>query len=181
MPKLSSLSRDVFSSLALSLFILAILGCGASRTVVNKRPEKNSYYYQVVEIPDFDKTDHQWVPYDSNKEIPDMVAEELRKDSSFTKIFRNKNDDARGDRVMVVKGKVIGYDRGCKYCERYSLGINDKGKGVIYVGIQLIDKRTGAIIADASVSGRAKDPGYGRSKYVRVRDEIVKFIQDING
>jgi hypothetical protein len=160
--------------------LLAILGCGASRTIINKKPESNSYNYQVVEIPDFDKTDHEWVPYDSYSEIPDMVAEELRKNNQFRKILRNKSDDSPGDRVLLVRGTVTGYDRGCKYCERYSFGLNDKGKGVVYVGIQLIDKNTGLIIADASVFGRAKDPGYGRSKYIRVKDEIVHLIQRIN-
>jgi len=133
-----------------------------------------------VEIPDFGKTDHEWVPFDSYSEIPDMVAEDLRNNNHFRKILRTKSDDSSGERVLLVKGTVTGYDRGCKYCEWYSFGINDKGKGVIYVGIQLIDKNTGLIITDADVSGRAKDPGYGRSKYIRVRNEIVDLIQHIN-
>jgi hypothetical protein len=180
---MSDFSRLTISRLFLLPFIfllLAIVGCGASRTIINKKPLRNSYNYQVVEIPDFDKTDEEWVPYDSYSEIPDMVAEELRRDNHFRKILRNKSDDSPQDRVLLVKGTVSGYDRGCKYCERYSLGINDKGKGVVYVGIQLIDKSSGSIITDASISGRAKDPGYGRSKYIRVKDEIVHLILRIN-
>lgn len=165
----------------LSIFLLlASVGCGASRTIMNKSPERNSFDYQVLEIPDFDKSAPAWIPYDSYSEIPDMVAEELRKNNHFHKILRNNSDESTEDRVLLVKGTVTGYDRGCKYCEWYSLGINDKGKGVMYVGIQLIDKSTGSVIADASISGRAKDPGYGRSKYIRVRDEIVNLIEKIN-
>lgn len=169
-----------FSSLPFIFLLLTFVGCGASRTVFNKKPERNSYNYQVVEIPDFDKTDEEWVPYDSYSEIPDMVAEDLRKNSHFREILRNKTDESPDDRVLLVKGTVSGYDRGCKYCEWYSLGINDKGKGVVYVDIQLIDQSTGSIIADASILGRAKDPGYGRSKYIRVKDEIVHLILRIN-
>lgn len=169
-----------FGTLPFIFLLLTFVGCGASRTVFNKKPERNSYNYQVVEIPDFDKTDEEWVPYDSYSEIPDMVAEGLRKNSHFREILRNKSDESPYDRVLLVKGTVSGYDRGCKYCEWYSLGINDKGKGVVYVDIQLIDKSTGSIIADANISGRAKDPGYGRSKYIRVKDEIVHLILRIN-
>lgn len=179
MSKFNRLTISRVFRLPFVFLLLAIVGCGASRTIINKKPESNSANYQVVEIPDFDKTDQEWVPYDSYSEIPDMVAEELRKNNHFRKILRNKSDDSTEDRVLLVKGTVTGYDRGCKYCEWYSFGINDKGKGVVYVGIQLIDKNTGLIITDASVSGRAKDPGYGRSKYIRVKDEIVNLIQHI--
>ncbi|HEX9665916.1 MAG TPA: hypothetical protein VGA95_05075 [Thermodesulfobacteriota bacterium] len=166
--------------LCLVFLFLAFVDCGASRTVINKKPESKSYNYQVVEIPDFGKTDQEWVPLDSYSEIPDMVAEELRNNNHFRKILRTKSDDSLGERILLVQGTMTGYDRGCKYCEWYSFGINDKGKGVVYVGIQLIDKNTGLIITDADVSGRAKDPGYGRSKYIRVTDEIVDLIQHIN-
>jgi hypothetical protein len=173
-----TISRVFF--LPLIVLWLTFAGCGASRTVFNKKPERHSYNYHVVEIPDFDKTDDEWVPYDSYSEIPDMVAEALRKDNHFRKILRNESDDSPEDRVLLVKGTVSGYDRGCKYCEWYSFGINDKGKGVVYVDIQLIDKSTHSVIADASISGRAKDPGYGRSKYIRVKDEIIHLILHIN-
>ena len=180
MSKFNRLTNFLVFPLPFIFLLLTLVGCGASRTIMNKKPERDSYNFQVVEIPDFDKTAMEWVPYDSYSEIPDMVAEELRKNNHFRKILRNKSDDSPEDRVLLVKGAVTGYDRGCKYCERYSFGINDKGKGVVYVGIQLIDKSTGSIIADASVSGRAKDPGFGRSKYIRVKDEIVHLIQHIS-
>ncbi len=180
MSRFNGLTNFLFFLLPSIFLLLTFVGCGASRTIMNKKPERNSYNFQVVEIPDFDKTAEEWVPYDSYSEIPDMVAEELRKNNHFRMILRNESDDSPGDRILLVKGAVTGYDRGCKYCEWYSFGINDKGKGVVYVGIQLIDKSTGSIIADASVSGRAKDPGFGRSKYIRVKDEIVNLIQHIN-
>jgi hypothetical protein len=180
MSRFNRLAISRFFPVPIIFLLLTFAGCGASRTIMNIKPESHSYNFQVVEIPDFDKTALEWVPYDSYSEIPDMVAEELRKNNHFRKILRNESDDSPEDKILVVKGAVTGYDRGCKYCEWYSFGINDKGKGVVYVGIQLIDKSTGSIIADASVSGRAKDPGYGRSKYIRVKDEIVNLIQHIN-
>jgi hypothetical protein len=36
------------------------------------------------------------------------------------------------------------------------------------------------VIADAEMEGRAKDPGTGASRYTRVVDEIVRFIQSVN-
>jgi hypothetical protein len=180
MSRFNRLTNFIFLLLPFIFLPLTFVGCGASQIVMNKKPERHSYNFQVVEIPDFDKTATEWIPYDSYSEIPDMVAEELRKNNQFHMILRNESDDSPEDRILLVKGAVTGYDRGCKYCEWYSFGINDKGKGVVYVGIQLIDKSTGSIIADASVSGRAKDPGFGRSKYIRVKDEIVNLIQHIN-
>ena len=53
---------------------------------------------------------------------------------------------------------------------------NDKGKSSVTVRINLIDKNTGEMIADQSIEGRAKPPGYGESRYIRVRDEIVSLV-----
>ena len=44
----------------------------------------------------------------------------------------------------------------------------------------LCDETTGEILADVGIDGRAKPPGTGRSKYIRVVDEIVKVIDAVN-
>jgi len=164
----------------ISFLSLIAVGCTASYTVINKKPEGKETRYDVIEIPNFRKTNLEWVPYDSYAVIPDMIAEKLRGTNQFRMINRTESNSSSEHSVLVVRGTVTGYDRGCKYCEWHSLGINDKGKGAIYVGIQLVDKSTGDTITDASIYGRAKDPGYGRSKYIRVTDEIVDLIEKVN-
>ena len=135
----------------------------------------------MVVIPDFRKTDLEWVPYDSGTEIADMVAEELRKDNEFEVISRSPLDNQELDqRVLLVRGTVSGYVRGCKYCEFIFRGIKDKGKMSVQVWVTLIDSTTGEILADVGIDGRATGPGTGRTKYTRVVDEIVKVVETVN-
>ena len=76
------------------LIFLSFLGCSPTNVNVYKAPEVRSESYQVVVIPDFKKTDLEWVPYDSGSEIANMVAEELRKDNEFKVISRSALDSA---------------------------------------------------------------------------------------
>ena len=163
------------------LIFLLFLGCTPTTVNVYKTPEAKPESYQVVVIPDFRKTDLEWVPYDSGSEIANMVAEELRKDNQFKVISRGELASAGSDeKVMLVNGTVSGYVRGCKYCEWIFRGIKDKGKMSVQVRVTLIDNTTGETLADVGIDGRAKEPGHGRSKYVRVVDEIVRVIETVN-
>jgi hypothetical protein len=81
--------------------------------------------------------------------------------------------------VRLVEGSVTCYNPGCKLCEWY-IRINDKGKSSVSVRVKLVDKATGDIIVDAGIEGRAKKPGYGNSRYIRITDEIVRLIEDVN-
>jgi len=163
------------------LFFLLISGCTPTTVNVYKAPDIKSESYQVVVIPDFRKTDLEWVPYDSGTEIADMVADELRKEDQFKVISRSPSVNGLSDnRVLVVRGTVSGYTRGCKYCEMAYRGIKDKGKMSVQVMVTLIDNTTGETLAEVGIDGRAKAPGYGRSKYIRVVDEIVKVIETVN-
>lgn len=163
------------------LIFLLFLGCAPIVVNVYKAPEIKSESYKVVVIPDFRKTDLEWTPYDSGTEIADMVAEELRKDNQFKVISRSSFDNGpSAERVLVVRGTVSGYVRGCKYCEWAFRGIQDKGKMSVQVWVTLIDNTTGETLAEVGIDGRAKKPGHGRSKYIRVVDEIVKVIETVN-
>ncbi len=165
----------------LSLFALLMLpGCFPARTVFHKQPGDEVKRYQAVQIPDFDKTDAVWVPYDSASQIADMVAERLRKTNEFVEISRSESGLAPDKKVLLVEGVVTGYSRGCKFCEWFFFGINDKGKSSVSVRVKLIDAATGNILTDVEIQGRAKDPGYGSSRYVRVADEIVDLIHSVN-
>jgi hypothetical protein len=168
-----------YTHLGLILFFTILLGCSATKTVFYKQPDNKIAKYQVVEIPNFNKTDKEWVPYDSGLQIPDMVAEKLRADSHFNEIRRSESNVTSEERVLLVEGSVTGYNPGCKLCEWY-IRINDKGKSSVSVRVKLVDKATGDIIADTSIEGRAKKPGYGKSRYIRITDEIVRLIEDVN-
>lgn len=164
--------------LLFSLFVL--LGCFPTSTVFHKQPGDKVEEYQVVQIPDFDKTDTEWVPYDSASQIPDMLAEQLRKTNEFHEISRSKLDFTSDRKALLVEGVVTGYSRGCKFCEWFFFGINDKGKSSVSVRVKLIDTATGDVLTDAEIQGRAKDPGYGKSRYVRIVDEILDLIHSVN-
>jgi hypothetical protein len=168
-----------YTHLGSILFFTILLGCGATKTVFYKQPYNKIAKYQVIEIPNFNKTDKEWVPYDSGLQIPDMVAEKLRADSHFNEIRRSESNVTSEERVLLVEGTVTGYKPGCKLCEWY-IRINDKGKSSVSVRVKLVDKATGDIIVDAGIEGRAKKPGYGNSRYIRITDEIVRLIEDVN-
>lgn len=105
-----------------------------------------------------------------------MVAKSLESENLFSDIIRTPYvSPLERDNTILVKGIVTDYHRGCKFCE-WLIRVNDKGKSSITVRIILIDKKTGKIIADQSIEGRAKQPGYGESRYFRVRDKIVSMI-----
>ena len=165
------------------LNFLLLFGCAKGPTSVNvfKAPEASYSSYEVVLIPDFRKTDLEWVPYDSGTVIADMVAEELRTQDKFKVISRTDDFESSGDqKTLLVDGIVSGYTRGCKYCEYIFQGFDDKGKMSVQVRVTLVDETTGEILADVGIDGRAKPPGTGKSKYVRVVDEIVKVIDAVN-
>jgi len=110
-----------------------------------------------------------------------MVAEDLRTKDKAEIVSRSSTFEKTGDeKVLVVRGTVSGYVRGCKYCEYIFRGIKDKGKMSVQVWVTLIDGTTGEVLADVGVDGRATGPGTGRSKYTRVVDEIVKVVEEVN-
>lgn len=164
------------------LFFLLLFGCtGPTNVNVFKAPESAHASYDVILVPDFRKTDLEWVPYDSGTVIADMVAEELRTQDKFKVISRSDSaTELENQRVLVVDGIVSGYKRGCKYCEYIFMGVGDRGKMSVQVRVTLVDEVTGEILADVGIDGRAKPPGTGNSKYFRVVDEIVKVIDTVN-
>lgn len=170
------------SYISVILFFLLITGCaGPTNVNVYKAPEPTYAGYDVIVIPDFRKTDLEWVPYDSGTVIADMVAEDLRKGDKFKVISRsNTLDGVKNRRVLLVDGVVSGYKRGCKYCEYVFQGVDDRGKMSVQVRVTLVDETTGDVLADVGIDGRAKPPGHGNSKYIRVVDEIVKVIDTVN-
>jgi len=178
------LKRNLFIIIFLFLlFNLIIISCSPIKIKSYKNVDKNlNYSYEIIELPNFDKTDEHWVPYDSNTIIPDMVAKSLKSQFKDLQIIRTSSEFFRprsqvsGKNILLVKGEVTKYNRGCKYCE-WLIRLNDKGKSSITVRVYLIDKNTGEIIADQSIEGRAKKPGYGESRYIRVRDEIVRLVK----
>lgn len=173
--------RRIWTYASVILIFLTFLGCTPTTVNVYKEPEVRSESYQVVVIPDFRKTDLEWVPYDSGTEIADMVADELRKDNEFKVISRSPLDNVGLDeRVLIVRGTVSGYVRGCKYCEYIFRGIKDKGKMSVQVWVTLIDRTTGEILADVGIDGRATGSGTGKAKYTRVVNEIVKVVETVN-
>lgn len=167
-------------TIVLLICISFILGCFPQALYIHKKPDGNHPKYDVIQIPDFKKTDAEWVPLDSVTLIPDMLSEKLLKTRKYKLIDRSSQLLEEKENALLVKGVVTGYDRGCKYCEMIFLGINDKGKGSVSLWIQLIDKSSGKTITDFGVHGRAKEPGHGRSRYIRVVDQISKLINDIN-
>ncbi len=170
------------SYISVILFFLLLIGCaGPTNVNVYKVPEPTYTGYDVIVIPDFRKTDLEWVPYDSGTVIADMVAEDLRKGDKFKVISRTDSlEGLENQRVLLVDGVVSGYKRGCKYCEYVFQGVDDRGKMSVQVRVTLVDETTGNILADVGIDGRAKPPGYGNSKYIRVVDEIVKVIDTVN-
>lgn len=175
---ISSYRTRNYFYISLILFFTSLYGCNATKTVFYRPPDKKIAKYQIIEIPDFNKTDKEWVPYDSGSQIPDMVVERLRADGYFNEIRRSRSDGTSERRVLLVEGTVTGYKPGCKLCEWY-IRINDKGKSSVSVRVKLVDKATGDVIADASIEGRAKKPGYGKSRYVRIADEIARLIENL--
>jgi len=169
------------------LFVFLVLGCGPMATSDTRIYKKSSATkkYSVVEISDFSKTDAEWIPYDSGEQIAGLVAEKLRKKDDFRVISRSSGHDSDdgffNEDVLLIKGTVTGYDRGCKFCEWFFLGINDMGKSTISVWVELVDKNSGEILTDAGIDGRAKSPGFGETRYIRVADEIVKLVESVNG
>lgn len=174
------INKFIYSCVILSFLIL--IGCFSPTNVnVYQAPKSPYESYEVILIPDFRKTDLEWVPYDSGVVIADMVAEELRTKNNIEVVSRSSTYENTGNqRVLLVRGVVSGYVRGCKYCEYAFRGIQDKGKMSVQVWVTLIDVTTGEVLADVGIDGRAKSPGTGRSKYTRVVDEIVDVVEVVN-
>ena len=170
-----------YSKVRAVLLIVLISGCTPTNINTYKAPQSNSIDYEIVLIPDFRKTDLEWVPHDSGVVIADMIAEELRTQNEFQVISRSADaGDFKGQSTLLVQGTVSGYTRGCKYCE-YTLGkMKDKGKMSVQILLTIKDNNTGEILADVGIDGRAKAPGHGRSKYYRVVEETLKVIDTVN-
>lgn len=166
--------------LTFSILLALISACAPLSKQVYKSPSPETLEYDVVQIPDFRTNDAIWVPYDSNTVIADMIYEELLRSDKFDLVERSSQSVRHGEKVLLVKGVVTDYDRGCKFCEWFFLGINDKGKSTISVWVELVDKSSGTVLTDFSLHGRAEDPGHGRSRYARVVREISRIINDIS-
>lgn len=149
-------------------------------TTTYKNTEKPVQKYSFVEIPDFSKLKGEWIPYDSPVNIPDLIAKKLIEQGNFAVVDRTGNAFDSENDVLLVKGTVTRFDRGCKYCEWLFFGLEDNGLGSMYVWVQLIDKKSGILVTDFSLRGRAKKPGHGNSRYTRVVDKTVQIINEKN-
>ncbi len=160
--------------------LIFIYGCGAQFTTVYKQPVPTGKKYEIIQIPDFTKTDTEFVPLDSVTLIPDMLAEILLASGKYRVIDRSSGPVESSENVLIVKGVVTGFIKGCKYCEMIFMGLDDRGKGRTSVWVQLIDGNTGELITDFGTQGTAKKPGHGKSRYVRVVDIIADKIEQLN-
>lgn len=166
--------------LLILISFIFLFGCGSQFTTVYKQPVNTGKNYQIVQIPDFKKTEAEFVPLDSVTLIPDMLSEKLLRSGRFKVIDRSSDPVDPDQNVLIVKGVVTGFIKGCKYCEMIFMGIDDRGKGRTSVWVQLIDGNTGELITDFGVQGTAKKPGYGKSRYIRIVDIIAEKIDKIN-
>lgn len=167
-------------TIIITFLIFALSSCTPLSKHVYKPPTTTGTDFEVVQIPDFRKNDSIWVPYDSTTLIPDMIYERLLESDKFTLVERSSQPVRHNERVLEVRGVVTDYHRGCKFCEWFYFGINDKGKSTISVWVELVDRSTGEIVTDFSLHGRAEDPGHGRSRYTRVVNEISSVIENLS-
>ena len=168
--------------LNLVAIVLLLTSCNPLYTTVYKKPGKEEQKYKYVEIQDFSKLEGEWVPYDSNITIPDMIANKLIEQNNFEIVDRTeKAITNENENILVVRGTVTKFEAGCKFCEWLHLGVNDSGLGSISIWVQLVDKRNDLVISEFSLRGKAKKPGHGIYRYVRVVDKTVEFINKING
>lgn len=167
-------------TITLIFSLMFIYGCGAQYTTVYKKPVNTGIKYEIVQIPDFSKTDTEFVPLDSVTLIPDMIAENLLETGNYRVIDRSSAPFDSEENVLIVKGTVTGFIKGCKYCEMIFMGIDDRGKGRTSVWVQFIDGTTGQLITDFGTQGTAKKPGHGKSRYIRVVDIITEKIEQLN-
>ena len=167
-------------TITLMISLIFIYGCGAHYTTVYKKPVNTGIKYEIVQIPDFSKTDTEFVPLDSVTLIPDMIAENLLETGNYRVIDRSSAPLDSDENVLIVKGTVTGFIKGCKYCEMIFMGIDDRGKGRTSVWVQFIDGNTGQLITDFGTQGTAKKPGHGKSRYIRVVDIITEKIEQLN-
>ena len=161
------------------LSIIFLTACGAQFTTVYKQPVPTGKNYRIVQIPDFGKTDKEFVPLDSVTLIPDMLEEKLLATGNYRIIDRSSGSIESNENVLIVKGVVTGFIKCCKYCEMIFMGIDDRGKGRTSVWVQLIDGNTGELITDFGVQGTAKKPGFGESRYERVVDIIAEKVEQL--
>lgn len=166
--------------ITVTLLAAFLLSCGPLYITTYKNSQIPVQKYEFIEIPDFRKSEGQWVPYDSGVTIPDMIAERLIEQGNFKIVDRSGNAISSSSDVLLVKGTVTRFDSGCKFCEWFFFGIDDSGKGSTYVWVQLIDRESGELITDFSIRARAKEPGHGKSRYTRLVDKIVEIINDKN-
>lgn len=166
--------------ITLTILATILLSCGPLYITTYKNSQIPVQKYEYIEIPDFRKSEGQWVPYDSGVNIPDLIARELLAQGNFKIVDRSGEAISKNRDVLLVKGAVTRFDRGCKFCEWFFLGIEDSGLGSIYVWVQLIDKKSGELITDFSLRGRATKPGHGNSRYTRVVEKTVEIINEKN-
>lgn len=166
--------------LVTTAFILTFAACTPLSKTVYKETGHNTERYSVVQIPDFKKLDDNWVPYDSATLIPDMLYDRLLTSGNYELVERTSDPVDTEERVLLVNGYVTFFQSGCKFCEWFFLGINDKGKGTTSVWVRLEDKSTGEVISEMSLHGRAEDPGHGQSRYTRIVDGIYSTIENVS-
>jgi len=170
----------VIRTISIIFSIIFLYGCGAQFTTVYKQPVQTGKKYEIIQIPDFNITETEFVPLDSVTLIPDMISEKLLITGNYRVIERAQVPVDSTQNVLIVKGIVTGFIKGCKYCEMIFMGLDDRGKGRTSVWVQLIDGSTGELITDFGVQGTAKKPGYGKSRYIRIVDIIAEKIEELN-
>ena len=172
---------EMYVKVVLAALVLGVAtGCSAGKLVYRIPPPGEGAAYKAVVVSDFDLIRDGWVPYDSGTTIADMVAAELSRSGNFEYVERVRVPDGADAAAgtLLIRGTVLHYDPGCKFCE-WLIRVNDKGKSSVTVRAVFVDVATGRVVADAEIEGRAKKPGWGKSRYVRVVDRIVSIVDDI--
>ena len=149
--------------------ILFTISCGSQRTFQTKPSPGALSSYVIIEIPDF-KTSNP-IPTNAVWEIPNEVAERLRKDELFTGVSRSSVSIS--DRVLILDGTILDITPTVWYKQ-----IVKSAKVTVHV--RFINKSDNSVIAEANFEEISKGgiwSGGMSSAYSHLADEIVDYIK----
>ena len=162
------------------VLLFGLASCSGSRLMVSKESQRSLTSYPTLEIAPFESevrgTAADKIDPDNLLEMRADLLKRLQKERLFRSVTMSADQDTG---VLLLKTTVIDYEPGSRLA-RYFIGFG-AGKAEVEVNCQFIEKATGRIVSETSVSGYIAMGGAGgsvRDAYREATKRIVKYIKE---
>ena len=170
-----------------SLLLTLVSGCYSYRYSVVETPSAPLSQYQILEVADFRNHLPRRRTQKIAEELPERITQQLsvynkrhRGAPLFKQVTRTAWAAKTGERVLLLRGTLVAYEKGNRAKRFFLLGLG--GKAYCTVQMDLVDKRTGRSVMKLQLEGELANGWIGgnarKSAHAVIKAAVQYFINE---